>query len=77
VPPLTPWNALPLLTRLFTGSLPAAGGVTCLRSERFVVERPGPGRLHTDGEVHSAGPTIEFLVRPASLRVMCPADGTT
>jgi diacylglycerol kinase family enzyme len=44
-----------------------------LQAARFVVERPAPGLIHTDGETHSAGPRVEFTVRPGSLRVLAPA----
>ncbi len=73
VPPVTAWSALPLLLRLFTGSLGRAPGVLRLQAARFIVERPGPGLIHTDGETHSAGSRIEFTVRPSSLRVLAPA----
>ena len=73
VPPVTLGNALPLVARLFHGSIDRATGVRSLRGARFIVERAAPGLLHTDGEVHTAGSQIEFAVRPASLRVMCPA----
>lgn len=72
VPPLTAWNAAPLALRLFCGRLEGARGVTFLSGTSFVIERPEPGRLHTDGETHPAGPRIEFAVRPASLRILCP-----
>jgi diacylglycerol kinase (ATP) len=73
VPSITWLNALPLAARLFRGTLEEARGVSLRRSERFVVERAAPGLLHTDGEIHQAGPRIEFTVRPASLRIMVPA----
>lgn len=73
IPPITWLNAVPLITRLFAGSIAKGGNVTSRTSDRFVVERNGSGLLHTDGEQHEAGPQIEFVVRPASLRVMCPA----
>lgn len=72
VPPIRPLNALPLLARLFSGSVHRVRGVLVRRSARFVIERAGPGLLHTDGEIHEAGRTIEFTVRPASLRIVCP-----
>lgn len=72
VPPVRFLNGLPLLTRLFAGSLRAGRDVTCLIGPRFTVERPAPGLIHTDGETHLAGTTVEFAVRPASLHVLCP-----
>ena len=75
VPPVTAWQALPLLARLFTGSLGHTRGVLRLQAARFVVGRPAPGLIHTDGETHSAGSRIEFTVRPGSLRVLAPVTG--
>ena len=72
VPPVSFWNALPLAARLFHGTIGRVSGVKLRRDARFVVERDAPGLLHTDGEIHEAGKRIEFTVRPASLRVMCP-----
>lgn len=66
---LTTW---PLLWQLFRGSLRAGGGVHRLQAARFLVRTPGPGTLHTDGETHSVGAAVEFVVRPASLQVLCP-----
>jgi YegS/Rv2252/BmrU family lipid kinase len=72
VPPLTLGNAVPLAVRLFAGSLARAPGVVLRRAEHFSVERPAPGPLHTDGEIHAAGSRIEFSIRPASLRILVP-----
>lgn len=73
VPPVTAWNALPLALRLFHGSVTRVRGVSVRRSARFVIERQSSGLLHTDGELHEAGPAVEFTVRPRSLRIMAPA----
>jgi YegS/Rv2252/BmrU family lipid kinase len=73
IPPVTTLQALPLLVRLFNGSIGRSPGVLRLQAARFVVERPAPGLIHTDGETHSAGPRVEFTVRPGSLRVLAPA----
>ncbi len=73
VPPVSLWNALPLAARLFHGTIARAPGIELRRSARFIVERPTAGLLHTDGEIHHAGPRIEFTIRPASLRIQCPA----
>jgi YegS/Rv2252/BmrU family lipid kinase len=72
IPPLGVRNVAPLVLRLFHGTIGKVRGVTTCRSSRFVVERPKPGLLHTDGELHEAGTRIEFAVRAASLRVMAP-----
>jgi YegS/Rv2252/BmrU family lipid kinase len=72
VPPVSWQTALPLAVRLFRGTLGDGRGLLTRQSRRFVIERAAPGLLHTDGEVHPAGTRIEFEIRPASLRVMCP-----
>jgi diacylglycerol kinase family enzyme len=74
VPPVTPWNALPLLARLFFGTLDRSRRVVRFRGTRFVVHRAAPGLIHTDGETHSAPARVEFTVRPQSLRVLVPSD---
>lgn len=73
VPPVSWLNALPLVVRLFNGTLARQRGIVQRRGARFVVERSAPGPLHTDGELHDAGRVIEFSIRPASLRIMAPA----
>lgn len=75
VPPVSFFNAMPLAVHLFRGTIGRVSGVSIRRGNHFVVERPSPGLLHTDGEVHEAGPRIVFTVRPASLRIMVPKSG--
>lgn len=72
IPPLSLGNSLPLLGRLGAGTFTDAAAVRHLRGTRFVIERATPGLLQTDGEVHEAGRSVEFVVRPASLRIMTP-----
>ncbi len=62
--------------RLFTGSLDSSARVRRIRAARFVIERPGAGIIHTDGETHMAGAQIEVSVRPRSLRVIVGAGCT-
>lgn len=76
IPPLTLFNFAPLLWRLFRGTLAHDPTVLRLCGARFAVERPAPGPLHTDGEVHSAPARVEFAVQPASLRILAPAAPT-
>ncbi len=68
------WNAIPLAVRLFAGKITGAGGVTRLRSDRFLIGRPSAGYIHTDGEVRTAPAEFEVRVVPASLRIAIPAD---
>ena len=65
--------ALPMARRLFDGTMADAPGAVLRRAARFEVERDSAGLLHTDGEVYEAGATVVFEIKPASLRVMCPA----
>jgi YegS/Rv2252/BmrU family lipid kinase len=76
VPRVTVWKALPLLVRLFAGSIDRAPGVLRLQGPRFVIVRPAPGLIHTDGETHQAGVRVEFAIQPRSLRVLVPALAT-
>lgn len=66
-------TALPLAVRLFRGRLDDGARVARLVGTHFRIERPTAGPLHTDGEVHDAGPVVEVAVRPLSLRVRVPA----
>ncbi len=72
VPPIRIRNALPLLVRLFGGTVDRVAGVVTHRAERFTIERAAPGPIHTDGEIHETGRVVEFSVRPASLRIVTP-----
>ena len=38
----------------------------------FRIRLPGPGILHTDGEVRPVGPIVDVRVRPRSLHVLAP-----
>lgn len=70
--PFPMWAGLPLAMNLFRGTLTDSKHVVLRRSAHFIIERERAGLLHTDGEIHQAGTRLEFTVRPASLRVMCP-----
>lgn len=71
-----PFNLLTapvMLWRLFRGTLRDSGSVLMLADKKFTLHRKSAGLLHTDGEVHDAPATVEFQVRPQSLRVIAPA----
>lgn len=72
VPPVTLLNAGPLALRLFRGTLDRDRRVLRRSDTAFVVEGETPNALHTDGEIHAAGASVEFRIRPASLRVLAP-----
>jgi YegS/Rv2252/BmrU family lipid kinase len=69
-------NALPIAVRLFTRSIDGSRSVQRLSGSHFVIERNGPGLLHTDGETHEVGAVIEISVLPRSLRIMVPPKTT-
>lgn len=73
IPPVTVVNAIPLGWRLLYGDVRRSRGVVTRSAARFTVTRESSGPLHTDGELHDAGPTVVFEVRPASLRILAPA----
>ena len=66
-------GAVALMARLFLGNFDRSAQVRHLRSARFVIERSAPGLIHTDGETHETGATVEVVVRPCSLRIVVPA----
>jgi len=59
--------------RLFSGALAGHSSVRRFKSGRFLIERPAPGIIHTDGEVHETGAIVEVTVLPGSLKVVVPA----
>jgi diacylglycerol kinase (ATP) len=72
VPPATLRNALPLVWRLFAGTLDRHPQVRRLRGPNFMIERSQPGLFHTDGEIGPPASRIEISVRPAALHVLVP-----
>ena len=66
-------GAVALMARLFLGNFDRSAQVRHLRSARFVIERSAPGLIHTDGETHETGATVEITVLPCSLRLLVPA----
>ena len=73
VKPVGFFRALLLVARLFLGTFDRSPWVRRHRSTRFIIQRPAPGLIHTDGETHETGATVEITVRPRSLRLLVPA----
>ena len=73
VAPLKLATAVGFARRLFLGSVLSSSQVRHWRGGRFHVERAAPGLIHTDGETHPAGASLEIAVVPASLRVLAPS----
>lgn len=65
-------NAAPLAARLFLGKIDGSAAVARLGGDRFTIERPVPGLIHTDGETHRTAATLDIRVLPRSLRIMVP-----
>jgi YegS/Rv2252/BmrU family lipid kinase len=72
IPSKNPIRALGVVYRLFTASLDRSRTTQTFRAARFRVERAAPGPVHTDGEVHHCGETLDIHVRPRSLKVVVP-----
>ncbi len=72
VPRVNLLNAGPLIWRLFHGSINRVSTVTHLQGDQFVIERPKPGWIHTDGEPRATTAKLEITVKPRSLRIMVP-----
>ncbi len=70
-------NAVPLLWRLFDGSLDRVAAVRRWQGAKFVIEREQPSWIHTDGEPRAEVSRLEITVRPRSLRIMVPPDDRT
>lgn len=73
VPRVRLYNAVPLLYRLFSGSLHRVASVRRWQGETFTILREKPGWIHTDGEPRAEVSRLEISVRPRSLRIMVPA----
>jgi YegS/Rv2252/BmrU family lipid kinase len=79
VQPVGAAGAIALGVRLFCGSFDRSPRVHHLQGERFLIERLAAGIVHTDGEIHDTGATLDIVVRPHSLsvvvsRVLAPAN---
>jgi diacylglycerol kinase family enzyme len=65
-------GAMSLGARLFLGNTDGSPFVRRLRGSRFTIERPAAGLVHTDGETHETGSTVEVAVHARSLRIVVP-----
>lgn len=65
-------NAVPLLWRLFHGSLDRVSTIRQWQGAQFVIEREKAGWIHTDGEPRAEVSRLEISVKPGSLRIMVP-----
>jgi len=72
VPNVNVFRAVPMVVRLFHGSINRVPEVRHFQGNRFVIERARAGWMHTDGEPRAETARIEVSVLPRSLRVMVP-----
>lgn len=73
IPPVNFFSALPLLARLFAGSLDRSPRVRRWTGDHFVITRETPGPMHVDGELVETTAAISIRLRPAALRVLAPS----
>jgi len=64
--------AVPLVFRMFAGSIDRSRYVRSISGTRFLIRRTTLGPIHTDGEIHDCSAELEVSVRPRSLRVVVP-----
>jgi diacylglycerol kinase (ATP) len=74
VPAVSLLGACHLLYRLGTDSFDQVRTVTRLSAADFVIERPAPGWIHTDGEPRATTAQLAITLKPSSLRIMVPTD---
>jgi len=67
-------GAAVLGARMFLGTIDRSPHVRHRRGAAFLVERPAPGLIHTDGECHDEAAAVSIRVVPASLRVVVPGS---
>jgi len=67
------WSALPLIVRLFNGTMHRAANATAAQGARIVIRRESEGPAHLDGEPVILGAELDVRVVPNSLRVLIPA----
>lgn len=70
VRPVGAAGAAVLAARLFLGSFDRSPRVLRLRGQSFLMERPGPGLIHTDGEPYIENESLGVRLASGSLRVV-------
>ena len=68
------WDAVPLISRLFLGSIHRYAGFHTRRFRRLQILRSRPGVIQVDGESREAAATLDVEVLPAAIRVALPAQ---
>lgn len=65
-------RALGMAVRLALRNFDRSPAVTRIQGNHFIIERPRPGWIHTDGEPRATTAKLTINLRPRSLRVMVP-----
>lgn len=65
-------SAIPLLVRLFNGTLHRSRNTKAAKGKRIVIRREAEGPAHLDGEPVILGAELDVRVVPQSLRVLIP-----
>ena len=74
IPELGHIRSMSMLWALLRGSIDRHPDVTRIRASRFEVTASEQGLLHVDGETHQAPQPVSFTIRPASLKILVPAN---
>jgi YegS/Rv2252/BmrU family lipid kinase len=67
-------SALPLLVRLFTGTIHRSSRARVAQGKHIRIRRDAPGPAHLDGEPVDLPAQLDVHVVPSSLRVLVPAS---
>lgn len=73
-PPSACWVPATCIARCGAEQLDQVRTVTRLSAADFVIERPAPGWIHTDGEPRATTAQLAITLKPSSLRIMVPTD---
>lgn len=65
-------GAIPLVARLFLGTIDRSSRVQTMRGQHIVIRRVAAAPAHLDGEPFSLDATLDVRVQPQSLRVLVP-----
>ncbi len=72
IPKFNPLKALPMLMKLFDGSVDKVHGLEYIEFKTLKIKRERAGICHVDGEVFQGNPTVNVAVIPNALRVIIP-----
>ncbi len=68
------WSALPLLVRLFNGTIHRSHRAKVAHGKHIIIRREGAGPVHLDGEPVMLPAQLDVRVVPSSLRVLVPSS---